>query len=368
MTTIQYTIIAIAVIGLLATSTWEIYAMEQQSSDVDKAMAEKKAMEDKAMAEKKAMEDKAMAEKKAMEDKAMAEKKAMEDKAMAEKKAMANKADISELKKLVSNIEKSLTVDDKAKPEIKAAMAKLKAAVSSMEKAMSSKSMSEKKAMAEKKAMEDKAMAEKKAMEDKAMAEKKAMEGKAMEHKGLTIGGIDLSNASPVLGSKNAKITIIEFGDFQCPKCNQWYKSEEPKIKSQYISTNKANLYFVDFAWLGSDSEKAAQAAHCADEQGKFWEYHDVLYKNQGGIQDGWANQNELKKFAKNIGLDTTKFSQCLESGKHKPHVEFNTKLGEDNGVTATPVFFIVANDKVEKIVGPQPISAFSSVIEKLLK
>ncbi|MBI5698006.1 MAG: DsbA family protein, partial [Thaumarchaeota archaeon] len=182
------------------------------------------------------------------------------------------------------------------------------------------------------------------------------------------IGGIDLSSASPVLGSKDAKITIIEFGDFQCPKCDQWFTNEEPKIKSKYIDTNTANLYYVDFAWLGSDSEKAAEAAHCADEQGKFWQYHDTLYTNQGGIQNGWASESALKKFATNIGLDSVKFNQCLDSGKHKTHVDFNKKLGDDNGITATPVFFIVGNGKVEKIVGPQPTAAFDSVVEKLLK
>jgi protein-disulfide isomerase len=315
MKTTYYTIITIAAIGLLATSILDIQAMEQKPIDTEKAMTEKKAM-----AEKKTMTEK---------------------KAMAEKKIMANKANISELRKLVSNIEKSLTPEEKSQPEIKSALTKLKTAITAMDKAMSGK----------------------------AMAEKKVMEGK--EHtsdKMLKIGGIDLSQASPVLGSSNAKITIIEFGDYQCPKCNQWFKSEGPKLKSQYISTNKANLYFVDFAWLGSDSELAAQATHCADEQGKFWQYHDALYTNQGGIQSGWANASALKKFAKSIGLDTTKFDQCLESGRHKPHVEFNTSLGEDNGVTATPVFFIVGNGKVEKITGPQPVSAFTSVIEKMLK
>lgn len=336
MKTIYYTIIALAAIGLFATSTSETFAMEE------KTMTDKKMMDDKAMADKKVMADKAMA-----------------DKAMSDKKTMSAMTHVSEIKKLVSNIEKSLTANEKAKPEIKSALSRLKTAISAMEKVMSDKKMTSK-SMADKKVMTDKAMADK-TMSDKMMDDK-------MEHKTLKIGGIDLTSASPLLGSKDAKITIIEFGDYQCPKCGQWFKSEEPKIKSQYINTNKANLYFVDFAWLGSDSERAANAAHCADEQGKFWQYHDTLYTSQGGIQSGWASSDSLKKIAKNTGLDTTKFDQCLDSDKHKQHVEFNTNLGKNNDVTATPVFFIVGNGKVEKIEGPQPTSAFTAVIEKLLK
>jgi protein-disulfide isomerase len=338
MRTNYYTIIAIVAVGLLVTSNLPTHAMEERSME-DKKMSDK--MTDKKMSDKKMTGDK-------MTDKTMA------DHAMVEKTI----SPIASLRKSVVDIEKSLTAQQKVTPTVKQALSDLKKAISAMEKAMPNLAMSDKK-MTDKK-MSDKKMFDK--MTDKTMADH------AMADKKLTVGSFDLTNASPVLGSKDAKVSIIEFGDYQCPKCDQWFKSEEPTIKSQYITTNKANLYFVDFAWLGSDSENAAQASHCADEQGKFWQYHDTLYTNQGDIQGGWASNTALKKFAANIGLDTAKFNQCLDSGKHKQHVQFNTGLGQDNGVTATPVFFIVTNGQVEKIVGPQPASAFNSVIEKLLK
>jgi len=385
MRTNYYTVIAIVAIGLLVTSNLPVRAMEERSM-ADKGTWDDHAMPDKSMAEK-TMAEKKMSDKmteKTMADKKMSDKK-MSDKTMSDK-SMAGWDDhmmadnpispIASLKKSVADIEKSLTAQQKVTPTVKQALGDLKKAISAMEKAIPDKKMTDKK-MSDKTMMDkgDHAMA-KKTMTDKTMSDKKmfdkmtekTMADHAMADKKLTVGSFDLTNASPVLGSKDAKVSIIEFGDYQCPKCDQWFKSEEPTIKSQYITTNKANLYFVDFAWLGSDSENAAQASHCADEQGKFWQYHDTLYTNQGDIQGGWASNTALKKFAANVGLDTAKFNQCLDSGKHKQHVQFNTGLGQDNGVTATPVFFIVANGQVEKIVGPQPASAFNSVIEKLLK
>ncbi len=108
----------------------------------------------------------------------------------------------------------------------------------------------------------------------------------------FTIGGIDLSMAAPVEGKDDAPITIIEFGDYQCPNCKQWFQEQKSSITSGYILTRIAKFYFVDFAWAGDDSSTAAEASYCADDQGKYREYHFTLYNNQGGIQDGWANSN----------------------------------------------------------------------------
>jgi len=197
------------------------------------------------------------------------------------------------------------------------------------------------------------------------MADKKAIADK----KAMSVGGVDLSTASPVLGASDAKITIIEFGDYQCPKCDQWFLNVKPDIESEYISKNVVNLYYVDFPFLGSDSELASAATYCADEQGKYWEYHSALYKNQGGIQSGWANSDALKKFASDVDLDTEKFNKCLDSGQYSDRVKQNKQVGTSSGVAGTPTFLLVGqNGKTEKIVGPQPSSAFASTIEKLLK
>ncbi len=195
--------------------------------------------------------------------------------------------------------------------------------------------------------------------------------GKTMKDAGtsvVSIGGIDLSMAAPVLGSEDAPVTIIEFGDFQCPKCYQWFLNEKPTIMSSYIETRKAKLYFMDFTFLGPDSESAAQASYCADDQGMYWIYHETLYKNQTGVQDGWASQDSLKQFASNLGLDMNEFNACLDSGKYARKVLHNRDVGSSHGVEGTPTFFIVDPDgNVAKIVGPQPAFVFVKVIDEML-
>jgi protein-disulfide isomerase len=184
----------------------------------------------------------------------------------------------------------------------------------------------------------------------------------------LSIGGIDLSMAAPILGSEDAAVTIIEFGDFQCPKCYQWFLNEKPTIKSNYIETGKAKLYFMDFTFLGPDSESAAQASYCADDQGKYWVYHETLYKNQKGVQDGWANVDSLKQFAASLGLDMNEFNSCLDSNKYARKVLHNRDVGSSHGVEGTPTFFIVDPDgNTVKIVGPQPAFVFVKVINEML-
>jgi predicted secreted protein with PEFG-CTERM motif len=182
----------------------------------------------------------------------------------------------------------------------------------------------------------------------------------------MASGNIDLSMASPVLGSSSAPVTIIEFGDYQCPKCDAWFKNEEPTIKANYVDTNKAKLYFFDFPFLGADSPVAAQASYCAGDQGKYWEYHDYLYAHQEGIQSGWASATNLKSIASTIGLDTSQFNSCLDSGKYSDRVSHNKDVGTSKGIQGTPAFFIVSSTgSMQEIMGPQPAAVFSSVIDQ---
>ena len=179
-------------------------------------------------------------------------------------------------------------------------------------------------------------------------------------------GNIDLSMASPVRGSSSAPVTIVEFGDYQCPKCDAWFKNEEPTIKANYIDTNKAKLYFVDFPFLGDDSPVAAQAAYCAGDQGKYWEYHDYLYTNQGAIQNGWASTSNLKSYAATLGLDANQFNSCLDSGKYASAVTHNKDIGSSKGVQGTPAFFIIGSTgTMTEIMGPQPASVFATAIDQ---
>jgi protein-disulfide isomerase len=187
------------------------------------------------------------------------------------------------------------------------------------------------------------------------------------EEEPFTIGGIDLSMAAPVEGQVDAPVTIIEFGDYQCPKCQDWFQNEKPSINSKYIVNGIAKLYFVDFAWEGDDSVLAAQATYCANDQGKFQEYHSTLYNNQGGIQDGWADADSLQQFAVDLELDSAKFNECLDSGTYADRVSYNTEVGTSHGVQATPYFFIVGPDgDIKKIVGPQPSIVFEAALNSL--
>ena len=182
------------------------------------------------------------------------------------------------------------------------------------------------------------------------------------------VGDVNTSLASPLLGSPSAPITIIEFGDYQCPNCKKWFLNVKPDIVTNYIDTGKANLIFVDIAFLGKDSMPAARATYCAEEQGRYWDYHAFLYSNQMGIDNGWANIESLKGYAHNLGLDMDLFVSCMDSGKYEKHVQFNTDESVKNDVTGTPTFIIVGpQGQQERILGPQPFSVFEKIIDALL-
>ena len=203
--------------------------------------------------------------------------------------------------------------------------------------------------------------------EELSMGEEEGQPEETMEEESFTIGGIDLSMAAPIEGDEDAPITIIEFGDYQCPKCKAWFQNEKPQITSNYITKGIAKLYFLDSAWLGDDSIAAAQATYCADDQGKFIEYHSTLYNNQAGIQDGWANMDALKQFAKDLELDAEMFNECLDSGIYADRVSHNTEVGASLGVVGTPYFFIVGPEgDIKKITGPQPSIVFDAAINSL--
>ena len=181
-------------------------------------------------------------------------------------------------------------------------------------------------------------------------------------------GTVNTSMGSPVLGSPDASVTIIEFGDYQCPNCKKWFLDSKPKIVSNLIDTGKTNLIFVDIAFLGKDSLPAAAATYCAEEQGQYWDYHDLLYSNQLGVDSGWANSERLKAFAFDLGLDMDLFASCLDSGKYDKRVRFNTSVASKNGVNSTPTFIIVGPDSEQIMIrGPQPYSVFEKTIESMI-
>ncbi len=184
---------------------------------------------------------------------------------------------------------------------------------------------------------------------------------------GRTHGSISTAMGSPILGDPSAPITIVEFGDYQCEQCYAWFHETKPAIVRDYIDTGKANLVFVDLAFLGKDSPRAAQASYCAEDQGMYWEYHDLLYNFQEHVDSGWANSERLKAFAGSLGLDLELFESCLDSGKYSKRVQYNIQQASENDVRGTPGFFIVGPDGQQKIGGAQPFSVFKNVLDSMI-
>ena len=167
--------------------------------------------------------------------------------------------------------------------------------------------------------------------------------------------------SGPSLGSASAPITIIEFYDFQCSFCKRFWAETLPKLKEAYINTGKARFSYRHFAILGKHSEQAALASECAAEQGKFWEYHDELFKNQGGLA---LTETKLKQYARDIGLNVGVFGTCLETGKYREKVERETEAAANLGGRGTPLFIV--NQRT--LVGAQPYSVFQKMIDEELK
>ena len=177
------------------------------------------------------------------------------------------------------------------------------------------------------------------------------------------------SNGSPYLGDKNAPITLVEFGDYQCFFCNKFFHDTESSIVKNYVETGKVKIIFKDFTIIGPDSVGAANAAHCAKDQGKFWEYHDELYNNWGGENNGWASSENLVKFSQNIGLNQDQFTQCMSDGKYKKLVEDSSNDARNLGITGTPAFFVIGSDnQITRIPGAQPYEVFHNLFEAELE
>lgn len=171
----------------------------------------------------------------------------------------------------------------------------------------------------------------------------------------------------PMLGNPKAKVTLVEFSDFQCPFCRSFWSGAYQQIKKEYIDTGKAKLVYRDYPLsFHPASQVSAEASECAHEQGKFWEIHDKIFGEQAKQGTGTITfgVDELKKWASQIGLDSAKFNQCLDSGKYKSEVEKDFADGSAYGVSGTPTLFVNG----QPVVGAQPFSAFKALIDKELK
>ena len=175
------------------------------------------------------------------------------------------------------------------------------------------------------------------------------------------------SGQAPFRGAMNASVTIVEFGDFQCPTCDAWYRTQEPLVLQNLIDTGRVRFEWRDFDFFGPDSISASEAAYAAGEQGKFWQFYDFLYSNQQTPNSGWSNSTHLQQFAEQLGLNMTQFDQSFQSGKYSTLINSNYELGKQLGVTATPTFFVIGADgRVVTIVGDQPYSVFETAVNSL--
>ena len=176
----------------------------------------------------------------------------------------------------------------------------------------------------------------------------------------------NLIQGSTMLGNPNAKITIVEFGDYQCTFCYKFHDETMKKINQEYIKTANVNFIYKDFPLNGEQSILASEASYCAQKQNKFWEYHDTLYNNWGGENTGWITENVLQGFARDVGLNMDEFSQCLENSEYRQKVLDNEQFAREIGINATPSFLIFNDSELYRIIGAQPFDRFEQAIQEL--
>ena len=176
----------------------------------------------------------------------------------------------------------------------------------------------------------------------------------------------NLMQGSVILGNPDAKITIVEFGDYQCTFCYKFHDETMKKIDQAYIKAENVNFVYRDFPLNGPQSILASEASYCAQKQNKFWEYHNTLYDNWGGENTGWITKNVLIGFANDIKLDLDSFSQCLENSEFKQKVLDNEQFAREIGIDATPSFLIFNDSELYRIIGAQPFEKFEQALQEL--
>lgn len=144
-------------------------------------------------------------------------------------------------------------------------------------------------------------------------------------------------------GDPDAPLTIVEFGDFQCPACSAFATQVKPQVELAYVETGQAKFVFYDWPIVSGHPNAflAARAARCAEDQGMFWEYHDALFRNQPRWSTEPSPAGSFEGYADDVGLDEDEFSGCLNSDKHADRVTANMTLGQMMGVTGTPTILV---------------------------
>lgn len=174
------------------------------------------------------------------------------------------------------------------------------------------------------------------------------------------------------MGDPNAPIKIEEFSDYQCPFCARFYEDTEWQIADSYVADGTVYFVYRSFGnFIGPESKAAAEAAYCAGDQDKYWEYHDILFANLTGENVGAFANRRLQAFAEALSLDMDAFNSCLNSGKYSDRVDQDRVDGTAAGVTGTPAFVITytvnGEEKQRFISGALPFSEFQTEIEGAL-
>lgn len=177
---------------------------------------------------------------------------------------------------------------------------------------------------------------------------------------------IPITDADPLLGDENAEVTVVEFSDFQCPFCQRAYVGAVADLKnSNDFKSGEVNFVYKHFPLnsIHPQAQKAAEAAECANRQGKFWEYHDTLFANQGAL-----DVNSLKTYASQIGLDAGKFNKCLDGNEAKGKVSSDLQEAASAGGRGTPYFVIINNKegKTQTVSGAVPYSNLEAAIDSV--
>ena len=184
---------------------------------------------------------------------------------------------------------------------------------------------------------------------------------------------LSLNSEDVILGDPNAKVTIIEYGDFQCPFCGLFFSEAEAQIREDYVKSGKVKFVYRHFAFLDSspsitlkESHMAAEATECAKDQGKFWQFHDEIFEAEiqdGREHNGNLNREFLMSLARKLGLKDLDFAKCFDSHKYADKVQADYEGAQKVGVSATPTSFV---DGI-KLEGARPYSQFKLIIDSQL-
>lgn len=180
-----------------------------------------------------------------------------------------------------------------------------------------------------------------------------------------------INQGSPYYGNLSSPLVVVDFSDFQCHLCKRYVDNTEQQINSTYVQSDKVVYVFKHLPNRGFDSKNASLAAQCTNDQEKFWEFHRILYANQGPIDSGWVNNENLKKFASQLpGINITEFNSCFDAKKYEASINQDIALANSLGFTETPSFIIMNSEGsiIEKIQGPKPFPIFKAVIDNLEK